>query len=268
MRNQKNKTKKPSAKPKQGGFKRPTPKKAPKKTRFKDSVRINKYLADIGLSTRKGADELIERGIVMVNGKPAKLGQQIKENDIVTVLGKESFKKDYKYFIYNKPRGVVTVGKQANEREIKDLINLDQSFFPVGRLDKDSSGLIIITNDPRVTNRLLSPKFEHEKEYFVEVDKDINNTLLAGLKNGVIIGYKEKTKPALVKKVGDRTFNIVITEGKNRQIRRMCKAYGYEVIKLRRFRIMNIEDQKLRIGELKEIPQKKLAEFLSKIGLN
>lgn len=262
--------KKAGGKPKSkkvGGFKKPLPKKQPKKTKHKDSIRINKYLADMGMTTRKGADELVDLGLVLVNNIPAKLGQQIKDGDIVTVVGKESFKKDYKYFIYNKPRGVVTVGKQAGEREILDLINVDNGFFPVGRLDKDSTGLIFITNDPRITNRLLSPKFEHEKEYFVEVDRDITNTFLAGLKEGVIIGYKEKTKPALVKKVNERSFNIVITEGKNRQIRRMCKAFGYEVVKLRRFRIMNIQDPKLRVGELKEISGKKLQGFLSDLGL-
>lgn len=238
-----------------------------KKSKFEDSIRINKYLADIGISTRKGADDLIDQGIVLINGKKAKLGQQIKKGDEVTVLGKEKFKNEYKYFLYNKPIGIVTMGAQKGEREIRDIVDLPVPAFPVGRLDKESSGLIILTNDPRVTNRLLSPKYNHEKEYLVEVNKDITNTLLAGLKKGIMIGYREKTKPTLTKKVGPRRFEIVLTEGKNRQIRRMCKTFGFEVTKLRRFRIMNLQDPKIRIGEVKEITGKRLDEFLKLLGL-
>lgn len=231
------------------------------------SVRINKYLADTGISTRKGADELIDLGVVFVNGQKAKLGQQIQKGDDVTVLGKEKFTNEYRYFLYNKPVGVVTIGAQKGEREIRDIVDLPITAFPVGRLDKESSGLLILTNDPRVTNRLLSPKYSHEKEYAVEVNKDITNTLLVGLKKGVMIGYREKTRAALVKKIGPRRFEIVLTEGKNRQIRRMCKTFGFEVVKLKRFRIMNLRDTKLRIGEVREITGKQLTEFITLLGL-
>lgn len=238
------------------------------KVRSDGSVRINKYLADIGISTRKGADDLIEQGVVMVNGNRAGLGQMIKKNDVVTVLGQDEFKNDYHYYLYNKPRGILTMGANGGgDREIRDIVNLPDNMLPIGRLDKDSSGLIVLTNDKRVTNRLLSPKYEHEKEYAVEVNKDITNTLLAGLKKGVMIGYREKTKPALVKKTTDRKFDIVLKEGKNRQIRRMCKSFGFEVVALRRFRIMNLQDEKLRVGETKEITGKKLVEFLKLLGI-
>ena len=252
----------------------------PKKTFFKKqniekvrpdgSVRINKYLADMGISTRTGADILIEQGAVFVNEKRALLGQIIKKSDKVVVLGQEEFKNEYKYYLYNKPRGIVTTGAQSGEREIMEIVDLppeSQNIFPVGRLDKDSSGLIVLTNDKRVTNRLLSPKFEHEKEYSVEVNKNITNTLLAGLKKGVMIGYREKTKPALVKKITDRRFEIVLKEGKNRQIRRMCKSFGFEIVSLKRFRIMNLTDEKLYVGQVKEVTGKKLTEFIKLLGL-
>lgn len=237
------------------------------KVRSDGSVRINKYLADLGISTRKGADDLIDQGVIFVNDKKAELGQMIKKGDNVVVLGQEEFTNDYKYFLYNKPRGIVSTGAQSGEREIRDILSLGEGVFPVGRLDKDSSGLIVLTNDKRVTNRLLSPKYNHEKEYSVEVNKNITNTLLAGLKKGVMIGYREKTKPALVKKITDRKFEILLTEGKNRQIRRMCKTFGFEVTGLKRFRIMNLRDEKLRVGEAKEITGKKLAEFIKLLGL-
>lgn len=253
-------------------FSKSTPKKFFKKqniekVRSDGSTRINKYLADLGVTTRKGADELIEQGVVFINEKKAELGQMIKKDDKVVVLGQEEFKNNYQYFLYNKPHGIVTMGAQAGEREIREIVSLPDGFFPVGRLDKESSGLILMTNDKRIANRLLSPKYDHEKEYSVEVNKNITNTLLAGLKKGVMIGYREKTKPALVKKITDRKFEILLTEGKNRQIRRMCKTFGFEVVSLKRFRIMNLRDEKLRVGELKEVTGKRLAEFIKLLGL-
>lgn len=230
-------------------------------------TRINKYLADQGLSTRKSADNLVTSGLVLINNKPAKIGQNVQPTDKVTILNQEKLNQNYQYYIYNKPKNVVTIGAQGSEREILDLVKLPNGFLPVGRLDKDSSGIIVLTNDRRVTNRLLSPKYSHEKEYVVDVNKDITNGLLVGLKKGISLGYKEKTKPALARKIGPRRFEIILTEGKNRQIRRMCKAFNFEVVNLKRFRIMNLTNAGLRVGELREIVGKNKDKFLKELGL-
>lgn len=229
------------------------------------SVRINRYLAEKGLATRRGGDALVLEGKVLINGRVAKLGDKVTKKDKVEIAGQE-LAKDYAYFAYNKPAGVVTVGAQNNEKEIKDVVNFPVPVFPVGRLDKDSEGLILMTNDGRVTDRLLSPKSNHQKEYLVRTHETINNSLLQRLKQGVRLGTTV-TKPALVKKTEQHEMEIVLTEGKNRQIRRMCASLGYNVTNLRRFRIENIELGKLKHGEYREIKGKELEDFLKILKL-
>lgn len=229
------------------------------------AVRINRRMSELGIATRNTADELIEKGKVFVNGKVAQLGMKVRPTDTISIDG--SYKKDFSYFAYNKPASVVTVGASAHEKAVKDVADFDVEVFPVGRLDKDSSGLLIMTNDGRVTDKLLNPTKIHEKEYRVMVDKKITHQFLAKMREGVRISPKEKTKPAKIRRVEENIFDIVLTEGKNRQIRKMCGSLGYKVQKLERFRIENIELGNIRPNEHEEISGKTLEEFLTRLGI-
>ncbi len=236
------------------------------------SIRLNKYLAEKNYASRRGADTLINAGQVFINGKRAKLGDQVFDGDEVTVKG--AVAKEFEYYAYYKPKGVVTIGAQVDsrsptgrEKEIKDVTDLPKDIFPLGRLDKDSEGLIIMTNDGRITDALLSPLRKHEKEYQVTVDKPVSHQLLVRLSQGVQIGKtgtsrNYKTKKTEVRKVDKETFDIILREGKNRQIRRMCGAVGFQVKKLKRFRIMSISLGKLKPNTYRKLKGKELEEFL------
>lgn len=227
-------------------------------------MRINKYLSEHGYASRREADKLVEAGKVFINGTKAELGSKVAEGDDVRVEGIES--KARAYMAYFKPTGVVTIGAQEGEKEIKDVLNLDDGIFPVGRLDKASHGLIILTNDGRITQRLLHPDQAHEKEYAVIVDKPITHTFLTQMANGVDI-KGHHTKPTKIRRTSKQSFDIVLTEGKNRQIRRMCTALGYEVRDLQRFRIENIQLGKLKAGQYRILKGAELDEFLKILGL-
>lgn len=230
-------------------------------------MRINKYLAIKKYATRRGADKLIEDGLVTINGKLAKLGDKVEENDVVEV--DEVTPEENAYLAYYKPRGIVTVGAQQGEREIADVFSPDVSLFPLGRLDKDSEGLIIMTNDGRITESLLAPENAHEKEYSVTTDRPLTHTMLTQLKSGVRIdiGRKRyKTKPAKVRRTSKNSFDIVLTEGKNRQIRKMTGAVGAKVTNLTRIRIMNIELGNLKPGQYRILKGRELKTFLKELG--
>lgn len=233
-------------------------------------MRINKYLAHKGVATRTGVDELIKHQKVLINGNIAKLGDKVLETDNVEVRGVHT-KKKYVYFAYNKPKGIVSANPQNEEKEIMQNINFPQGnpvgkVFPVGRLDKESHGLIILTNDGRITDRLLNPIYNHEKEYVVEVDRKFTPAFLKHMQDGVDIG-EGVTKPTIVKKIGDKTFSIILTEGKNRQIRRMTEKLGYTVRDLQRIRIQNIELGKIPVNSHREITSDELNTFLKSIDL-
>lgn len=235
----------------------------PNKKKVKsESTRINKYLADMGIATRRSADTLIESGKILINGKKAKVGDRVFSDDKVEVKGLKEQK--LVYYAYNKPVGVTTVGKQEGEKEIKDIIQFPFRVFPVGRIDKDSEGLVIMTNDGRITKKLLDPKYDHEKEYLVQVNKPIEHNFMVRLRDGVKLG-REMTKKAKVRKVDTKTLEIVITEGKNRQIRRMCASFNYDVRGLKRVRIMNIELGKLAPNTYREIKGAELEELLEEV---
>lgn len=226
-------------------------------------MRINKYLAHHNYSTRRGADTLIENGNVTINGQRAQLGDKVFENDVVRVAG--AVEQEHVYLAYYKPRGVVTFGAQAGEKEIKEILNFDQPVFPLGRLDKDSEGLIIMTNDGRITERLLDPKYHHEKEYAVEIDGEVTHKFLVAMRNGIAIDLGQetyKTKPAKIRKTGKHNFEIVLTEGKNRQIRKMCGTFGYKVTELKRIRVLNIQLDSVKSGQFRKIKGAELKEFL------
>lgn len=229
-----------------------------------DKIRINKYLADKGFTTRRGADILIAEKKVLINGKIAKLGDRVGADDKVTLKDFEN--KKYVYYAYYKPKGVATLAS-GQEKSIKDSIEFPEKVFPLGRLDKDSEGLIIMTNDGRLTDKLLNPKFEHQKEYYVEIDRPITHEFLVKISNRVDIGI-HKTKKSLVRKVDSKAFEIILLEGKNRQIRRMCGVLGAGVKKLKRFRIMNIMIGKLKPNQYRNISGKELQNFLADLGIS
>lgn len=227
-------------------------------------MRINKYLALNKYSTRKGGDELVKNGKVLINGRIAKLGDKVMAGDKVEVKSSAK-KKEYAYYAYNKPRGVITHSPQKGEKDIKQSVPL-KNVFPVGRLDKDSRGLIILTDDGRVTDRLLNPKYSHDKEYLVSVKNKISPSFKNKMESGVNIGGY-KTKKCSVVMAGSHTFKITLTEGKKHQIRRMCSTLKNDVNDLKRVRVMNIRLGDLKEGEYRQISNDELQKFLKNIGL-
>lgn len=231
-------------------------------------MRINKYLALAGYTTRRGADELIAKGRVRINGRVAVLGDKVTESDDVEVAtGRRS--KGHRYFAYYKPRGVVTHSAQGTDTDIKKELLRNRELegtFPVGRLDKDSYGLILLTDDGRVTDRLLNPDKEHEKEYVVRTKQKLRANFKERAAAGIAIeGYT--TKPAHVRITGEKSFAITLTEGKKHQIRRMVVATFNEVEELKRTRIMNVRLGNMKPGEYRAIEGDELQVFLKSLGL-
>ncbi len=227
-------------------------------------MRINKYLALHKHSTRRGADEMISKKQVFLNDRLAVLGDKVNENDRVEVRfrGKQV---PYVYFAYNKPVGIVSHSAQGGDKEIKHVVAL-RDVFPIGRLDKDSHGLIILTNDGRITERLLGPAHAHEKEYLVKTKDVLRSSFKKNMEGGVKID-REQTGPCKVKVLNDHTFRVILTEGKKHQIRRMCVALFQEVSDLERIRIMNIELGHLPMGSYRPIEGDELQEFLRLLDL-
>ncbi len=232
-------------------------------------MRINKYLASKGVATRREADTLIEGGRVFINGRLATLGDKVMETDEVEVRGKDKKAATRVYYAYHKPRSIVTHSAVENEEDISMLIEDEpelKGLFPVGRLDKDSSGLLILTNDGRITDRLLNPNRAHEKEYVVRTSRPLRANFKEHMEKGVRI-EDDMTKPAKVQIMGERTFSIILTEGKRHQIRRMVVAMHNDVETLKRVRVMNIMLGKLPPGAVRKIEGKELETFLKSLGL-
>ncbi|MBP9817047.1 MAG: rRNA pseudouridine synthase [Candidatus Pacebacteria bacterium] len=232
-------------------------------------MRINKYLAHTGHATRLGADALIKEGKVLINGRRAALGDQVQQDDVVEVKGGAKRTAAHAYFAYHKPRGVITHSPQMDEEDIKSATGTIPELagtFPIGRLDKDSSGLIILTNDGRVTDRMLNPRYEHEKQYVVRTVRPLRTNFKQYMEIGVDIeGYH--TKPCKVQIMGEKVFRITLTEGKKHQIRRMVVAMHNEVRDLERTAIMNVTLGKLKKGAWRKIEGAELATLLSSLGL-
>ena len=235
---------------------------------FDFPMRINKYLAQQGYATRRTADTLIEKKRVFVNGKIATLGQKVEKTDLIEI--KDFDTTHFRYILYNKPRGVITHSPASHETDIITQLKKDHNIsgvFPVGRLDKDSEGLILLTNDGRITDRILNPKEEHEREYEVTVDKKVSNFLINNLTKGVNIeGYVTKPAKAEMTK-DDRIFKITLTEGKKHQVRRMCAALGFQVKALKRTRILNLSLKNLKPGAFYELKPKEFAKLQETLGL-
>ena len=232
-------------------------------------MRLNKYLAVSGYATRRSADTLIQEGRVFVNGKVAVLGQKVSESDRVEL--KDFSVKQYRYVLYNKPRGIVTHSPASFETDILTQIRTDHGvtgLFPIGRLDKESEGLILLTDDGRVTERILSPEVGHEREYEVTVDKRVTQTFLNGLSRGVNIeGYRTKEAKAVTSKTDDHVFTITLTEGKKHQIRRMCAKFGYQVVALKRTRMHMLELKRLKPGAMYTLKKNEAKKFVATLGL-
>lgn len=214
-------------------------------------IRINKYLSEIGFCSRRRADDLIEQGRVKVNGKLAVMGEKISGREEIRVnnkVVKKPEKKKNVYLAFNKPVGIVcTTDTRREKNNIIDFINYPTRIFPIGRLDKPSEGLIFLTNDGDIVNKILRANNQHEKEYVVEVNKPITKDFIKQMGNGVPI-LETITNKCYVKQTGKKTFKIILTQGLNRQIRRMCEYFDYRVVSLKRIRIMNIKLD-LKVGE-------------------
>ena len=226
----------------------------------KKLIRINKFLSEIGYCSRRVADKLIEEGRVKINGEIPLIGTKISDEDEVSVNGKQvhvSQKKKMVYIAFNKPRGIVCTTDQIREKDnIIDYINYPTRIFPIGRLDKPSEGLIFLTNDGDIVNKILRARNNHEKEYEVSVDKPVTKEFMLAMRNGVPI-LDTITKKCKVKQTGKKTFKIILTQGLNRQIRRMCEYCGYEVKLLKRVRIMNIHLD-VKVGEYRDFTSSEL----------
>ena len=229
-------------------------------------IRLNKAIAETGYCSRRAADRLIEDGIVKINGKLAELGTKVSNKDVITV-GEEVITKEVRniYLAFNKPMGIECTTDENIPKNIISYINYPERIYPVGRLDKPSEGLILMTNDGDIVNKILRSRNNHEKEYVVTVNRPITDEFLDGMSNGVPI-LEQITKKCKVSKVDPRCFNIVLTQGLNRQIRRMTEHFGYEVKKLRRVRIMNIELGDLKKGEYRDLTEKEFTELNELIG--
>ena len=216
---------------------------------MEESVRINKYLSEAGVCSRREADRQIEAGNVTINGRTAMMGDRVFAGEVVMYGGKKVSKEEEQILIaVNKPAGIVCTAEKREKDNIVDFINYPKRIYPIGRLDKTSHGLLLMTNQGDLVNKMMRSGNYHEKEYIVKVNREITEDFLQKMAKGVYLQERDvTTRPCRVEKVGRRVFRIILTQGLNRQIRRMCETFQYRVIDLKRVRIMNI-----RLGDLKE----------------
>lgn len=226
--------------------------------------RINKYLSEVGYCSRREADKLIEAGRVTINGAIPEMGTKVAPNDVVAVDGKEitNTKNSFVYLAFNKPVGIVcTTDTNVEKDNIIDFIKYPKRIFPIGRLDKPSEGLILLTDDGDIVNKILRASNNHEKEYIVKVDKPISQTFIQRMAGGIPLEELDKvTNKCVVEKLSTYEFRIILTQGLNRQIRRMCEYLNYEVLALKRVRIMNIKLD-VSVGTYRELTQEEFNEL-------
>lgn len=224
-------------------------------------MRINKFLAEAGITSRRGADKWIEDGRVQINGELATIGSKVEEGDEVFVDGKKIERQEQLVYIaLNKPVGITSTTERHIEGNVVDFINHPLRIFHIGRLDKDSDGLLLMTNDGDIVNEILRAENHHEKEYVVQVDKPITDEFLRKMSSGVPI-LDTVTLPCRVERVSKYVFKIILEQGLNRQIRRMCSALGYSVKRLQRIRIMNIKLGNLKVGQWRDLTEKERTEL-------
>jgi len=231
-----------------------------------DSISLNKFISNTGICSRREADKFIEQGRVMINGAVAKKGNRVFEMDSVTLDG-ESLRSKSKaiYLKYHKPAGITCTTDQSDITNIVDQINVKQRIFPIGRLDKASTGLILLTNNGDIVNKILRKENKHEKEYIVKVNKPITNQFLQRMSKPIpMLGTR--TLPCKIKQLKGNVFKIILTQGLNRQIRRMCNFCDYKVISLKRIRIMQIKISGLNVGEWSYLTESEKEHLFSKIN--
>lgn len=231
-------------------------------------MRLQKYMSQAGICSRRKAEQYIEAGEVLVNGQVAQIGQSVNpELDKVELWAQAiTEQKNFVYYKVHKPRGIETTCAQIEWQAIVDIMDVPERVFPVGRLDKESTGLILMTNDGRMTNYLTHPRYEHEKEYIVEVFGPITDRELESMSEGMFILW-DQTKEAKVRRISSGTFSIILTEGKNRQIRRMVEKLGGKVKKLKRIRVENIELWKMPVWAYQALWKWEKAELFEKLGI-
>ena len=236
-----------------------------------DNIRLNKYLSSAGFCSRRKADEWIAAGKVKVNGVPADMGMRVSDKDVVTVNGKVIRKESpFKLVAFYKPTGYACTSHRGDQSSIFLNFKLDSDLKYIGRLDKDSEGLLLLTNDGDLCNEISKARNQHEKEYVVTVNRPITDDFLEGMSQGVRIYNADKdtyvaTNPCKVYPQNDTTFTIILTQGLNRQIRRMCEHFGYRVKRLRRIRVMNITLQNMKPGEIRNVSDEEYGELKSMI---
>ena len=238
-------------------------------------MRLNKFLASIGVCSRREADKAIEAGRVMINGQVVELGATVGDEDLVSFdgryigMGKDVEKIKPIIIAFNKQEGLVcTTSDNDGAMNVVDYIGMKERIYPVGRLDKDSSGLLLLTNQGSLTNSLLRAANYHEKEYIVKVNKDIDDAFINKMAKGIYLyELKTKTRKCKVKKLNKNTFSIVLTQGLNRQIRRMCLACGMKVQKLNRVRIVNIKLDGLAIGDYRNLSDEEVKKLYKELGI-
>ncbi|CAI8351765.1 MAG: 23S rRNA pseudouridine(2604) synthase [Polaribacter sejongensis] len=230
------------------------------------SINLNKYISSSGVCSRREAEKYIKEGRITINGKSTQLGNRVGKNDVVKFDGRLVKPKDViLYIALNKPVGIVSTTDEREPNNIIKHVNYPERLFPIGRLDKPSEGLIFLTNDGDIVNKILRAGNNHEKEYFVSVDKPITDEFIEKMRNGIpILGTV--TKKCLVEKISAKVFKIVLTQGLNRQIRRMCEYLEYEVTKLKRTRIMNVDLGYLQAGDWRELTEEEMKEINAMIS--
>jgi len=230
------------------------------------SINLNKYISSSGVCSRREAEKYIKEGRITINGKSTQLGNRVGKNDVVKFDGRLVKPKDViLYIALNKPVGIVSTTDEREPNNIIKHVNYPERLFPIGRLDKPSEGLIFLTNDGDIVNKILRAGNNHEKEYFVSVDKPITGEFIEKMRNGIpILGTV--TKKCLVEKISAKIFKIVLTQGLNRQIRRMCEYLEYEVTKLKRTRIMNVDLGYLQAGDWRELTEEEMKEINAMIS--
>ena len=230
---------------------------------MEQEMRLNKFLSDAGVCSRREADRLVDAGRVFVDGKSAVQGQKVTGNQRIEIDHKPIKKEEDKVLLaFNKPRGVVCTTSKKDKDNIVEYINYGKRIYPIGRLDKDSEGLILLTNQGELVDKILRGSNFHEKEYIVTVNKKITPDFLRVMGSGVPI-LDTMTRPCEIEQIGPRTFRIILTQGLNRQIRRMCEYLDYRVVELERVRVMNIRLGRLKTGTYRKIVGKELEELLS-----
>jgi len=231
-----------------------------------EGIRINRYIASSGFCSRRKADEYVAAGAVTVDDAAAIAGTRVFEGQVVRVDGKPLFPdEDYVYIALHKPLGITCTTDRRDQDNVIDYINYDKRIYPIGRLDKSSTGLLLLTNDGNIVNKILRAEGHHEKEYVVEVDKPITQDFLASMQSGVPI-LERVTMPCKIIQTGTHTFHIILMQGLNRQIRRMCEYHEYHVRKLKRTRILNIDIGFLPLGDWRYLTFKEIRDLKTLIS--